>query len=184
VRSVGATRDSFDDGSGIPYLRFTDAARSEFEAFRYTFEPRTRSDELCPHLRAHLSKFRGLIPRLALIYHLASGADGDVGLEAVLAALSWAEYLEKHAQRAYASARAANTDVAAAILRRIRKGDLHNGFTDRDVYRNNWSGLSDRDEIGSALKLLEDYDWLASERLPTGGRPKVLWYINPAVAAA
>jgi hypothetical protein len=74
-----------------------------------------------------------------------------------------------------------NTSVAENILRRIRKGDLQNGFTERDVYRPGWSGLRDRDGISAALKLLADYDWLRAEKVETGGRPSILWWANPAV---
>jgi hypothetical protein len=121
-----------------------------------------------------------MAPRLALLHHLASAGVGPVSMEATLAALAWAEYLEAHAARAYASISMANTDVANAILRRIRQGDLKNGFTDRDVYRQGWSGLTHREKVGSGLKLLEEYDWLASERVATGGRPSTVWYVNPA----
>jgi hypothetical protein len=180
-QQVGASRDDLNDEEEIPFLRFNSEALSAFLEWRVGLEERVRSDELAPYLAAHLSKFRGLIPRLALIYHLASGGSGDVPLEALLAALAWAEYLEAHAVRAYSSMSVAKTDVANAILRRIRKGDITNGFTDRDIYRKGWSGLTDREAVGEALKLLEDYDWLASEKVMTGGRPTVKWWINPAV---
>lgn len=181
AESAGAERDRFDDGSGVPFLRFAPEALEAFGEFRQKLEQRVRGDELAPYMQAHLSKYRGLIPRLSLISHLASGGSGPVSLDACLSGLAWGEYLEAHAVRAYASLTTANTDVANAILRRIKKGDIQNGFTDRDIYRRGWSNLTDREQVSAALTLLQDYDWLQSERRNTGGRPSTIWWINPAV---
>ena len=49
------------------------------------------------------------------------------------------------------------------------------------IERDQWSGLTDREAVGKGLKLLEDYDWLASERRDTGGRPSVVWWANPVL---
>lgn len=182
--SVGCERDAFDDGAGIPFLRFETGALELFNHWRATLENRLRGDDLAPQFQAHLSKFRGLVPRVALIHHLASGGRGEVMLTSLRVALMWAEYLEQHAARAYASMTTANTDVATAILRRIKKGDLRDSFTERDIYRQGWSGLGDRERVVAGLRLLEEFDWLASERIATGGRPSLVWYANPAIQGA
>ena len=69
--------------------------------WRRALEGRLRSDEMHPAMESHLAKYRKLVPSLALIYHLASGGTGAVGVTAVLAALSWTEFLESHAQRIF-----------------------------------------------------------------------------------
>lgn len=178
---VGAERDTFDDGDGVPFLRFAPDAVEQFVEWRSYLEERVRGDELSPYLAAHLSKYRGLVPRLALIFHLASGGIGPVTKRSCVEAIGWAEYLEAHACRAYASMTLVNTDVAQAILKKVRNGDLPNGFTERDVYRPRWSGLRDREAISTALRLLSEYDWLRGEKADTGGRPSLVWWINPAV---
>jgi hypothetical protein len=178
--AVGAEIGPFDEDDGIPFLRFQPNAVEQFVEWRSDLEDRVRGDELSPHLAAHLSKYRGLVPRLALIYHLASGQTGPVTQNACVNAIGWAEYLEAHAIRAYASMNLVNTDVASLILRKLKHGDLTNGFTERDVYRPGWSGLKDRDAISAALKLLVDYDWLRGEKVETGGRPSLVWWANPA----
>jgi hypothetical protein len=66
-----------------------------------------------------------------------------------------------------------------AILARIRKGDLLDGFTAREIQRRCWSNLSERDLVKAALELLVDYDWLAENVAPTGGRPLATYLINP-----
>jgi hypothetical protein len=180
AQDLGAERDPFDKGDGVPFLRFAPDALEEFVKWRTGLEARVRGEELPNHLAAHLSKYRGLIPRLALVYHIASGGVGEVSLEACLAALAWGEYLEAHAERAYASMAIVNTDAAAIILRKLKQGHLTSGFTERDVYRPQWSGLKDREAISSALQMLADHDWLRAERVDTGGRPLNLWHANPA----
>jgi hypothetical protein len=51
----------------------------------------------------------------------------------------------------------------------------------RDIHRRDWSNLTARDQIQAGLDLLVDYDWLAENHLKTGGRPKVLYAVNPQV---
>lgn len=176
---VEAERDPFDDGDGVPFLRFTPEGVEQFVEWRSGLEEDVRGDDLPPYLAAHFSKYRGLIPRLALVFHLASGGFGPVPKSACIEAIGWAEYLTSHARRAYASMDVVKTDVAASILRKIRCGQLQNGFSERDVYRPGWSGLRDREAVSAALKLLADYDWLRAERVDTGGRPSIVWWINP-----
>jgi hypothetical protein len=176
-----AQRDAFDDGDGVPFLRFTPDGVEQFLEWRTGLEEDVRGDDLPPYFAAHLSKYRGLVPRLALVFHLASGGIGPVSKSACVQAIGWAEYLESHACRAYASMSLVNTDVAANILRKLKNGHLQSGFTEREVYRPGWAGLRDRDAISAALKLLADYEWLRAEKLETGGRPSMVWWANPAV---
>src|ERR1019366_7808852 len=116
---------------------------------------------------------------LALINHLADGGVGSVGEAAILRALAFSEYLETHARRAYAAGTEAETATAKAIIAHIRKGDLPDGFTARDLSRNQWSGLDDLDQVKSGLDLLSDFDWLAPATIQTGGRPRTIYAINP-----
>ncbi|MCJ7420947.1 YfjI family protein [Sphingomicrobium astaxanthinifaciens] len=180
--SVGADRDDFDDGSGVPFLRFEQEALEEFVDWRMELEDLVRGDTLPPYLAAHLSKFRGLVPRLALIWHLASDGFGPVSVEACGTAIEWAAYLRAHAERAYDAMSLTNTDTANAILQKIRAGDLKAGFTERDVYRPGWSGLRDRDANKAALALLADHDWVRPKRVETGGRPSTEWDVNPKIS--
>jgi len=177
--AVEATADPFSGEGSVPYLRFCEDAQNEFDRWRARLEQKIREPELSSHLKAHLAKYRGLVPRLALVCHLANGGVGPVSVEAWVMAGYWADYLESHARRVYAALETDNTDTAELILRRIRKGDLPHAFTARDIYRNEWSGLKDRERVEQALKLLTDYDWLDVEFVKTGGKPKVSFTVNP-----
>jgi hypothetical protein len=73
----------------------------------------------------------------------------------------------------------AETAAGKAILARIRKRELSDGFTARDIYRHGWSNLSDRGHVQSGLDLLADLDWLVPNTTATGGRASVAYSINP-----
>jgi hypothetical protein len=91
-------------------------------------------------------------------------------------AIAWVVYLESHAQRAYGSVTAASADTAKAILGKLRSGHLKAPFGSRDVWR---PRLTDRQAVEAGLKMLVEYDWLATRRVETQGRPAVIYYLNP-----
>ncbi len=118
------------------------------------------------------------MPSLALIFHLISVVDGaveaagGVSAEAALRATAWCEYLETHARRLYASAEDTALEGARALLGRIRKGDVQDGCTVREIHRGHeWSRLSTTEEVSAAVAVLEDHDWLRVEKVATGGVP-------------
>ena len=163
----------------VPVLRLDRVAHGIFLEWRAELERRLRSPDLPPALESHLAKYRKLVPALALINHLADGGVGPVNEAALLRALGLAEYLETHARRAYGAGPEAEIAAAKSILAHIRKGDLSEGFTPRDVYRQQWSGLTDRNHAQAGLNLLCDLDWIAAVETPTGGRPTTRYAINP-----
>lgn len=181
VREIGAVWEEATEPYGVPYLRFAEDAQEVFSDWRTILEHRVRDDELPNSLKAHLSKYRGLIPRLALVCHLANNDFGPVSLRAVMQAIEWAKYLESHAQRAYASLAVDNAEAARAIWRRVSKEDLPIPFTARDIQRKCWSGLTDKDRIAAGLAALQDADWIQSETVETGGRPSIIHWPNPKV---
>jgi putative DNA primase/helicase len=178
---LGALKGQYDK---IPFFRFDEEAAAEFLNWRCDLERRLRSDELSPALEGHLAKYRKLVPALALIDHLAEGGMGSVGAEALARALDMAEYLETHARRVYGATDTVDVIAAEAILTHIRRGDLKDGFTARDVHQRDWSRLTDRDHVQRGLDLLVDLDHLAADvsggKPGSRGRPKVTYRINPA----
>jgi hypothetical protein len=100
---------------------------------------------------------------------------GSVDLESVRRAIRWATYLETHARRAYGSVTAAAADTAKAILAKLQSGHIKPPFTSRDVWRPQWSRLTDREQVEAGLRMLVDYDWLAERKIPTGGRPIIVY---------
>lgn len=176
--AVGAEIEQYSGPNAVPFLRFDANAQALFSEYREELETKLRHEDVPPEISAHLSKFRGLIPRLALICHLASGGSGPVNVQATKMALGWSAYLEGHMRRVYASVGGDIAEVAKKILRRIKKGDLSQGFSARELKRRHWSGLTgEQVEIG--LEMLVEYDWLRIHASETGGRPSITFKINP-----
>ena len=166
-----------------PFLRFSADALSAFVEWREAFERMQRDSQEHPALVAHFAKYRKLIPTLALIFHLASRGVGAISEAALLRALAWADLLESHARRAYASVQQARMETARALLVKIRAGAVANPIRPRDVYLRGWSGLSDPEDVRRAAELLADLDYLRPEIMQTPGRSKSVYWINPRARA-
>jgi hypothetical protein len=100
-------------------------------------------------------------------------------------AAAWCEYLEAHARRCYGLLKDDGLRSAQALAAKLKRASLQDGFTLRDVRRNQWRNLTADDAIQAALDWLEDEHWLQSE--PTGGsgpgsgRRTLRYHINPLV---
>lgn len=173
---IGAASEGFD---GFPTLRFSGEAYERFVAWQTQIEADLRGEQLPPALEGHFSKYRKLIPALSLIFHLADGASGPVSDTALVRALWLEGYLKTHAMRIYGASLQGEVGAAKAILNRIKRRDLEDGFTARDVYQKDWAGLTDREQVQSALALLCDHDWLTQSEVSNGGRPKTLYRVAP-----
>ena len=137
-------------------------------------------------MESHLSKYRKLIPALALVFaHIDTPYSNQVvGVTELARALDWCEYLRSHAERIYQSATIPETTGAKVILKKIKAKSLVDGFTPREIAQKNWTGLNDVEAVRKALGLLVDYDYLRVERLaPTsvGGRTSERYFINPNI---
>lgn len=178
VVEAGAQQDP-EEAGGIPFLRFDTDAQRLFEEWRHELENVKLRAAGSEALESHLSKYRKLVPSLALVLHLADAPNGGPLSElALLRAIAWAEYLEGHAKRIYGLASDAGAASARALVAKIKTGEVADGFLLRDVYRNHWRNLS-RPEVEEGAELLEELDWLRAEMVPTTGRPKTCYRINP-----
>lgn len=173
--------------------RFTPEAQALFEEWLIPFETEIRGEELHPALVSHLSKYRKLIPALALIFALVDTPDsgGAIHVNELIRALAWGKYLRSHAERIYVAAVTPETAGAKQLLDKIRAGKLHDvggvildTFTPRLVAVKHWAGLGTPEAVRKAADLLADYGWLAREAVPTGaagGRPAERYLIHPAL---
>jgi putative DNA primase/helicase len=180
-RTIGAHRDRGPDGDeyGLPYLRLDDDSYNRFVQWRSEHERKLRGEDLHPALEAHLTKYRKLVPGLALISHLADVGRGPVTHVSMERAIRWATYLETHARRTYASVSTVEVGAAQAIIAKIRSGQLKTEFRSHDVWRPQWSRLSDRKTVQAGLDLLVDYGWLDCRKIQTAGRPAIVYLVNP-----
>ena len=176
--------------------RFDDAAQALFVEWLVPFETEIRGDDLHPAMVSHLSKYRKLIPALALVFALIDTPDtsGVIHERELIRALSFGDYLRTHANRLYAAAVTPETTDAVTLLSRIKAGKLVDrdgvildSFTPRQVALKHWAGLGTPDAVRKAADVLADYDWLRREVVTggaAGGRPSDRYTVNPRARGA
>jgi Protein of unknown function (DUF3987) len=176
-----------------PFFHFDDEAQELFFDWWTQLETVTLPGEPAAIMKEHLSKYRSLVPSIALLIHLVERADSGqrehgsdavirVPASAVKRAIGWCDYLQSHARRIYGLAQDYRTQAAAALATQIRNGKLEDGFSTRDVYRKGWSGLTDPEVALAACRELEAAGWLRTRPLGKAatGRPAGQQYeINP-----
>lgn len=177
---------AIEEGAAIPALRFSPTGQEVFDTWRHDLEMRLRSDHgLTPALESHLTKYRKLMPSLALIFHLVNVADGNepgaVSEQAAHMATAWCDYLESHAYRLYGGMTAPGMETAREIIKHLRRGVIRNGATLREIWRPQWSKLTSSEEVKAGLDVLIEYDWLTVEKEQTGGRPTERIRLNPGI---
>lgn len=159
----------------IPALRFSQEAQEIFNAWRTDLELRLRKGELPPSLESHLAKYRSLMPSIALIFYAVEALSKGQPLtslnrEAAIQAVAWCTYLESHAHRLYSSAKNPGMEAARALLDRIKKGNIPDGFSSRDIYRKQWSQLNSSELVYQGVKILIDFGWLREESIEQNGK--------------
>ena len=183
----GAT---LEEGAKAPHFHFAPDAQRVFYDWLAAHEKKLRRNGEEPIMIEHLSKFRGLMPRLALVFHLIEVADGTasgpVTLRSTQLAAQWCEYLETHARRIYGLVNDIEVAAATRLASKIKEGAIQDGFTARDVYRNQWGLLDDKEVVALALDELELLRWVrmeppAAPSPPGGRRPLPVYRINPKI---
>ncbi|MFN2525456.1 MAG: DUF3987 domain-containing protein [Actinomycetota bacterium] len=171
----------------FPYFTLDEAAQEAFIEWSRDLHRTRLPAEDHPIIAQHLAKFDKLFPALALILHLAecaaTGRRGSVTAEAALRAAAWCECLEVHARRCYGLLADDGLRSAQALAEKVSQGRLAEGFTARDVRRNQWRYLTADEAIQAALDCLEDEGWLRADQVggtgPGTGRRTWRYFINP-----
>jgi hypothetical protein len=174
------------DGEEVPFLRFSPQAQEWFNQWRVDLEQKLRTKNEHPALESHLSKYRSLMPSLALLFHLIAVLDGDsetiVSFPDAERAAAWCDYLESHARRIYQSVTQSAIFSARKLAERIRAQALPSPFPLGAVLRKNWAGLATLEEVKEAVFLLEELHWIHAEKTQSGdqgGRPRFHYHVNP-----
>jgi putative DNA primase/helicase len=183
AETVGAEPDPH---TGVPFLRFTPEARVRFVEWREHMENHVIRGAEHEALESHLTKYRKLVPALALLFHLLDRQRGAVTLEALDRALVITRYLGSHARRVYSAATHKGAVPAEEIARHIQARDLPCGdsisFTARDIKRKHWQGLGTDGEVEAGIAALVDSGWLREIPKKEGrGRPTEHYEVNPKI---
>jgi hypothetical protein len=171
----------------IPTLRFSEESQELFNTWRADLEGRLRGEESdgMPSFTGHLSKYRSLMPSLALLFHLIESVDqgtrGPVSLHATQQAAAWCEYLEKHAQKVYAAEIRRGAPAAHRLAGQIKGKNIPDGMTVRDVNRAQWSGLTHTETVRAGLAALEQAGWICCVPVKTEGRSSEVIRLHPAL---
>lgn len=181
------------DSSTATRYRFDVEAQALFIEWLTELEEKIRGGELHHALISHLSKYRSLMPSLALLFALADAAAAGRALDAVSVhharqAAGWCDYLESHAVRVYAGVASPQVKAARDLAEKIRSRKVgKNGiFSPRDVYLKNWAGLDSPEVVRLAMDVLLDAGWIRAVESKSAdplrrGRPANRFQINPAV---
>ena len=171
-------------------LQFDDEAQEFFQSWLTELETYLRSGELQnAAVESHLSKYRSLMPSLALIFHLLRRVTKEsdrtaIQLDTAQPAAAWCSYLQKHAEKLYRTALMSDFDGARAILQKINNGELEESFSARDIYSKHWKNLSDPQEVIKGLEILSEYRHLLPVQRQTGGRTKTVYVVNKSEPCA
>jgi hypothetical protein len=173
----------------IPGLRFTPDAQELFNEFRGGLEKRIRGgDGSAPAFESHMSKYRSLMPSLALIFHLVNVVgeqeQGAVGLQSTRLAANWCDYLEHHARKLYATELYPDLTTAHLIATKIRAGAITDEMHIRDIYRPQWSGLTVPEVVWNGFRVLEGCNMVRIDRKDTLGRPADVIQLHPSLKGA
>jgi Protein of unknown function (DUF3987)/NrS-1 polymerase HBD domain len=172
-----------DGSDGDAFFRLDADAQSLMNEERTALEISLRDGRYSDNQLGHYSKYRGLLPTIALLHHVGSERSGAVGKDAVIAAKEAVEYFRSHANRMYCSENYTAVRTALALLKKMKEGKITSPFKGGGyIKQNGWAGLNDTNTINDALKLLEQNNYVREEQFrPDGGvgRPRLLYVINP-----
>lgn len=183
-----AAIDEDDDRGRPPALRFDDEAQPIFDRWLHALDLRLAQTDDHPALVSHFSKYRSLMPALALVCHLASEPGAETMPVSALAAqqaIAWCDYLEAHARRVYTIAANPERALAAQVIKRIHEGKLTGETTVQKIQRD--ISAETAPPVHGAMELLEELGWcrLVEVRQPgKPGRPSMRVTINPRARAA
>lgn len=179
--------DDDDEDGKPPALHFSREAQEFFNCWLEDLERRLAVPEnkggWDEARQSHYSKYRSLMPALALVWHLAScegNENQSVSLIAAQRAAQWCAYLAAHAERVYSLANDSSS-VERKLIDRIESGELATKVPMSNIRRRWFQSVRSHD-FEEACERLQSYGWLVLEPMPSGkpGRPPMMVTINPA----
>jgi putative DNA primase/helicase len=149
------------------------------------------NDDLSAPLKSHFSKYRSLMPSLALLFSLSDSHVGPINLKYAEKAAKWCSFLKEHAIRAYGAQKDPVIKAAHGLTKKIKAGRLgdENGiFHLRDIYRNGGREIATPERARRVVGILMDFKWVRKYidskyyfLDPANGRPPEEYEINPQV---
>jgi len=168
-------------------LCFDEEAQVLFDAWLEKHENETRSGDHPIYWESHLGKqAKALAVSVIILHKLKEALSGkqisQVNIHTLKSALEVQKYFLSHARRCYNSILGSTVCDAESILNLFKKNRLPRRFKAQDIYHYGLGGLQDSARVRAALDLLEDYNWLVKEKIPSnpkGGRKHEFWILHP-----
>ncbi len=178
---IGANGDIFQ------IVKFSREAQSAVDEWNGDIETEAESLQIEDEpFSSYLYKIPKSCFAIALIFHCLEHINdavfpSEITLETTLRAIAYTEVLTTHARRVFALGENQIFALAQILIGKIKKGELEQGFTIREVMRKHWSGLRTKDTVQDVIGLLIDYGYLLE--LPTSGegRPTIKYAFHPSL---
>jgi putative DNA primase/helicase len=183
---------AFDEaGNRRPHIvPFSEAAADALQEFRG--DCRKWEVEATGLFKGHIGKMPGLVVRVACVLaHLDWSAIAGAPVPEEIshrhvgrACYLIGDYMRGHAFRAYGAAdppeEIRNARKLAVLLLREKPGQV----TVREIQHRQLAGLQTARQVETALQALEQADWLRRHSEETGGRPRIVFTVNPKLWGA
>ena len=159
---------------------FSEEAQALFADWRRALEERLLAHSMPDHKKSYLSKYRSLLPSLALIFQTVEAVDfAQVSLAALQKAIKWSLLLESHVDKILGLSISSKSH-AKALLNSIREGTIYSGMKVRELYRRKPQGIKSPKGVKEGLKALEKNGYIKIIKEKTQGAPSETIFINPA----
>lgn len=163
-------------------MRFSPSAQEIFRQWIEAIQIKARGNDVTGVMESHMLKMPKTVASLALIFEIVAGGRFEVGEMATLMALAWSDYLLSHAKRLYAAGQTVIEDSAKLII--VRRKELPQVFTLRDIHQKKWAGLADRETVATVIEMLIETNHcreLPKATTAIGGRPTMQYEWNPVL---
>jgi len=174
-------------------VNFDNQAQEIFDSWYEVLENRLRSQKMPDMLASHLSKYRSLMPSLALIFEAINNelfhadtlsSDLTISSESTRLAVEWVQYLESVAEDILIEDNEGEIDhsivLSEKIANKIASGTITNGCTVREL-KSKFRGKMDKAHLVDTLEMLRENGWIEIQSIKTSGRPKKCLFINPSL---
>ncbi len=174
-----------EEQNGFVALHFSQEAQGQFDLWIANLEDGFRREERSSSpYEGHLSKYRSLVPALALIFEIMqSGCEAMVvSLKSLELSMAWMDYLIPHAQKIYQVEKYhSDRESIQSFIQKLKAKKIYDGMTIRAISRSSWEGLRTKDQIESALEFFVQNHWIKIVEIKTMGRPAQAIRLNPSL---
>lgn len=169
--------------SGSIIFEFSSEAQDLFYSWRKDLELRILNTDTKNLKKSYLSKYRSLMPSLALIFQVIQNSHDNksVGVDAITMAIKWVRILEFHMEKIFNIGEGTPECCAKNLVEKIKSRDMFDGIKTREIQRKGWKGLRDPQKVLEVLTLLQKHGYIQIIKEGVGGQSSEFIRINPAV---